>query len=96
MSKLKSTRWITLERCDKFISDIYFNDINLKGKIFPKNLQKPVDLEGQKKKKFFVTLQIFFEKVFSVPDLKRIPFDEAIKGEFKKTKVGGKQNKKKN
>eukprot|EP01080_Neovahlkampfia_damariscottae_P006740 gene6740-10905_t len=71
MSKLKSTRWITLERCDKFISDVYFSDINLKGKLFPKDLQKPVDLQ-----------------VFSVPDLKRITFDEAIKGDFKPSKVG--------
>jgi hypothetical protein len=51
MSKLKGTRWITLERCDKFISDTYFQDVNLKGKIFPKHLQKQVELEGKKKVK---------------------------------------------
>jgi hypothetical protein len=51
MSKLKGTRWITLERCDKFISDTYFQDVNLKGKIFPKNLQKQVELGGETEKK---------------------------------------------
>ena len=38
---MKRTRNIYLDRFEKFISDIYFKDVNLKGKIYPE--QWPVE-----------------------------------------------------
>jgi hypothetical protein len=73
--KMLKHRNITIERFDKFISDIYFVNANLRGLIYPKNKQKKVDL-----------------KVYSVkniePTEERIPYSEAIKGDFIKTEVG--------
>jgi len=40
-TKMKRTRNIYLDRFEKFISDIYFKDVNIKGKIYPH--QWPVD-----------------------------------------------------
>jgi hypothetical protein len=73
-NKMQKHRNITLERFDKFISTIYFVDSNLFGLTYPKNKKEKVDL------------QVYEVKGIGPID-KRISYDEAMKGEFKKTEV---------
>ncbi|CAG8440737.1 13596_t:CDS:2 [Ambispora gerdemannii] len=66
-------RGITVERLDKFTSKDFFADVNLYSALYKKRTD---DFE-------YVKL-----RVYSVPNLKRIPFDEAIKQKFRPTSVG--------
>jgi hypothetical protein len=66
-------RSITVERCDRFMSRYYYSDINLYSQLY-KDRESSQD---------YIKL-----KVYSVPDLKRITFAEAVKGEYKKAERG--------
>ncbi|KAK9764963.1 Glycoside hydrolase, 38 vacuolar alpha mannosidase [Basidiobolus ranarum] len=65
-------RDITLQRLDKFTSSDQWKDVNLSAQLYP-NVEA-----GEEWVKI---------KVFSVPELKRIPFEEATKGDFQEAKV---------
>ncbi|KAL7753249.1 Glycoside hydrolase, 38 vacuolar alpha mannosidase [Sorochytrium milnesiophthora] len=70
---LKAPRHIYTERLDKFISGDFFADKNLYSQLF----------KAKTASSDHVSMQ-----VYSVPDGKRIPFDEAAKGEYKPCKLG--------
>ncbi|CAG8778652.1 12170_t:CDS:1, partial [Acaulospora morrowiae] len=55
-------RQITVERCEKFISENFFTDLNLRSSLY----RKCTDSEK------YIQLS-----VYKVPDLKRISFEEA-------------------
>jgi hypothetical protein len=38
-------RKITVERLEKFVSDTYFNDVNIRGKLYPQVSSKSVSLK---------------------------------------------------
>ncbi|CAG8553501.1 2475_t:CDS:10 [Acaulospora morrowiae] len=66
-------RQITVERCEKLLSEHFFTDLNLRSSLYQKctNSEKYVQLS-----------------VYKVPDLKRISFEEAVKGTYKPAKRG--------
>ena len=66
-------RSITVERCEKFLSRSFYSDVNLRSQLY-KHREVSHD---------YIKLQ-----VYSVPDLKRITFEEAVKGEYRKAKRG--------
>ncbi|CAG8506444.1 799_t:CDS:10 [Paraglomus brasilianum] len=66
-------RDIAISRLSNFTSNGKFSDVNLSSQLY----------KHKSKKGYLVKLQ-----VYSVPNLKRIPFKEAIKGDFRPTKVG--------
>ena len=51
MASLHKNRRTTLERIEKFVSRIYFTDVNLYGRIYPQQ-------ENVGKKKSFMTLEL--------------------------------------
>uniref|UniRef100_A0A4W3H218 Uncharacterized protein n=3 Tax=Callorhinchus milii TaxID=7868 RepID=A0A4W3H218_CALMI len=61
-------RRTTLERAEKFVSPLYFTDVNLRGRLF--GARCPVDSLS-----YFLTPS-------------RIPYEEAVKRDFKAAKVG--------
>ncbi|CAG8637438.1 551_t:CDS:2, partial [Diversispora eburnea] len=67
------TRNITLDRCDKFTSKDFFSDVNLYSNLY----KKRTDSEN------FIKLQ-----VYKVPQLLRITFEEAIRGNYEPAKRG--------
>ena len=73
LSTPRLIRDITVQRCDKFISQDYYSDINLCSQLY----------KERESSKDYVKL-----RVYSVPDLKRITFKEAKKGDYKKAEVG--------
>ncbi|KAJ3051806.1 Glycoside hydrolase, 38 vacuolar alpha mannosidase [Rhizophlyctis rosea] len=72
LNTMQKHRNITIERLEKFVQEGQFDDVNLTATLWKHRPESK-----------FVTLQ-----VYSVPDLKRIPFDDAIKGKFVDTHVG--------
>ncbi|RKP25625.1 galactose mutarotase-like domain-containing protein [Syncephalis pseudoplumigaleata] len=66
-------RGITLERFTRFTQSEMFSDVNLYSQFIRKRLR------GGNHVRMWVR---------SIPDLKRVPFDEAVRGEFKETSVG--------
>ncbi|CAG8529788.1 12341_t:CDS:10 [Funneliformis caledonium] len=66
-------RGITFDRCDKFISRNFYSDVNLYSQLYKK-------CESSKD---YIEL-----RVYSVPNLERVTFEEAIKCEFKKAACG--------
>jgi alpha-mannosidase len=73
LSHPRLIRGITVERCEKLISRDFYSDINLRSKLY-KDREDDED---------HVKL-----RVYSVPALKRITFEEAKKGDYKKAKRG--------
>ncbi|KAG1178970.1 hypothetical protein G6F70_004929 [Rhizopus microsporus] len=70
----KSIRSITVDRCSNFVtSGVNGSDINLLSQLY----KARTDSEE------YISLL-----VYSVPDLKRIPFEEAIRQEFRPTQLG--------
>ena len=65
-------RGITVDRCDRFLSRNYYSDINLRSQIY----------KAREDSKDYVKLS-----VYSVPDLKRITFEEATKAKDKYEKA---------
>ncbi|CAG8578871.1 16816_t:CDS:10, partial [Acaulospora colombiana] len=66
-------RQITVERCEKFISESFFTDVNLRSSLYVKRT-------GSEK-----YIQLL---VYKVPSLKRISFEEAVKGNYEPAKRG--------
>src|SRR5437773_8804367 len=69
-------REITIERLDKFTSKDFFPDVNLYSQLYAKSVN-PESREG--------CIEL---AVYSVPDLKRITFEEAKNAKYKPTKCG--------
>ncbi|CAJ0832316.1 13763_t:CDS:10 [Entrophospora sp. SA101] len=69
-------RGITVDRLDKFTSPDYFSDVNLYSQLY-KNRVNPTTCEG--------CIEL---AVFSVPDLKRVTFEEAKNAHYKPSKLG--------
>ncbi|CAI2163478.1 3771_t:CDS:10 [Funneliformis geosporum] len=68
-------RGITFDRCNKFLSRNFYSDVNLYSQLYKK-------CESSKD---YIEL-----RVYSVPNLNRITFEEAIKCEYKKAECGDK------
>ncbi|GBC03648.1 hypothetical protein RclHR1_05230010 [Rhizophagus clarus] len=73
LPQTRLVRNITVERCEKFLSRNFYSDVNLRSQLY-KDREDSHD---------YIKLH-----VYSVPDLKRITFKEAIKGEYKKAERG--------
>jgi hypothetical protein len=66
-------RGITLERFVRFTQTAMFSDVNLYSQFISKQVR------GGDNVRMWVN---------SIPNLKRVPFDEAVSGKFKETSVG--------
>lgn len=66
-------RGITVERCEKFLSRNFYSDVNLRSQLY----------KDREDSKDHIKL-----RVYSVPDLKRVTFEKAKEGDYKKAERG--------